>query len=219
MMVMVLVFLRSPAAEEGDATLTRVEQTFSWIQDLSATITITVDMERLNVPPMAGKMFFKQPDKLHIDADGFMMVPRDGLALGLSSLGSIYEVGDIASDTLNGKTCRRVILVGRDRKKQSFALYIDTTRWTPEGFVRTLPEGRNLTGLFTFSEKNGHWIPSRLDVRIASPSDESKEPAGLPETDFPRRRAQIPKRGTITIEYSDVKINAGIADAIFNKED
>jgi len=216
--VALVVFVYPTAARCGDGILERVEDTFTWIQDFSATLSITIDMERMNVPPMTGKLFFKQPDKIHIDAEGFMMVPRDGLALGLSSLGEKYEVSDIATDTLNGKTCARLMLISRDRKRQSFALYVDTTRWTPEGFVRSLPEGRTLTGVFSFAEQEGHWIPSRLDVRITSPADESTEAGGPPETDFPRRRPQIPKRGIITIEYSDVKINAGIADEVFKKE-
>ena len=217
--VLLLILLHPTPARCGDGILERVEQTFSWIQDFSATLTISVDMERMNVPPMTGKLFFKQPDKMHIDAEGFMMVPRDGLALSLSSLGRNYEVRDVATDTLNGKTCSRLTLIGRNRKRQPLALYVDTTRWTPEGFVRSLPQGRTLTGVFGFVEKEGHWIPIRLDVRIESPDDDSTDEGGTPETDFPRRRPQMPKRGLITIEYSDVEINAGIPDEIFKKED
>ena len=45
------------------------------VKDYSALLTATVQMERLKIPEMKVKIYFKEPDKIHIESKGFSMLP------------------------------------------------------------------------------------------------------------------------------------------------
>ena len=65
----------------AEKVLENVKAQFENIQDYTATITATVNIEKLHIPQMTIKVYFKQPNKVHIESKNFAMVPREGLAL------------------------------------------------------------------------------------------------------------------------------------------
>ncbi len=70
---------------------------------------------------------------------------------------------------------------------------------------------------FQYSRIDGFWLPSALTVEFASPPIESSE--GVPaEQGGPFGRRTPPHRGTLTIHYSDYRVNAGLPDSVFAPE-
>ena len=60
-------------------------------------------MEFLKVPDSEAKLYFKQPDKIHIESEGFAMLPKEGINFSPISLfesehTSFYEKEEMIED-------------------------------------------------------------------------------------------------------------------------
>ncbi len=99
------------AASDADTLLAKVVDGFADVRDFIVKIDAEVKMEQVQVPNMHATMYFKKPDKIHFDSEGFLFVPRDGIALNPVVLSDRYN----ASLDGIGKT-------GRQNDSISFSL-------------------------------------------------------------------------------------------------
>ena len=79
-----------------EAIIDSVHSRFNLIQDYSVQIKLTVDMDKFRMPRKRINVYFKQPDKLKIESDGFAIVPRQGVSVPviLDSLKALTLIGD-----------------------------------------------------------------------------------------------------------------------------
>ena len=204
----------------GDEILKNVEDALSGVHDFTVTLDVTVDFDRLKVPPMNVTMYFKQPDKVHFESERFALLPREGMALSTGRLKSRYTVERVEGDTLNGEQCWKLTLKPKaDRTGlRDLFLYVHPGRWTAERVVSPLFDERVMTASFSYDQVDGHWLPSFLVVKFESTSPDTTEETFLDQTDPPMRRPRLPRQGTVIVRYSDYKINTGLSDEIFRKK-
>jgi outer membrane lipoprotein-sorting protein len=204
------------SALSGEQVLENVGRAFAGIEDYTVTLDVSADLERLNVPQMQATMYFKQPDKVHFVTDGFALLPREGMALTLGRMRSKYAVESTKEEMLDGS---RVILLrlrprAESLRLQELLLYVDPVRWTVvRGHLR-LPEARAMTTTFEYERVEDRWLPSKMTVLFsAAPIDTAS--MNLFEQIAPTRRPQLPRSGTVTVRYSNYRINTGLSDDIF----
>lgn len=201
----------------GETILRNVESRLAAVHDYTVTLDIVADIERLNVPPMHVTMYFKQPDRVHLDAEGFAMLPREGLQPNVGKLLARYTVTRVDRDTLDGVQVQRVSLQARSDRNaaRSLAVYVNTGRWTTERIVTTGAGDRLATISFTYENIQGVWLTGGMTAAFSlAPADttESDLPAG------PLRAGQKPRNGTVTVRYSNYRLNTGLSDDIFTKD-
>ena len=208
------------AQVSGEEILKRVEENFPGVQDYTVVLDVTTNVERLNIPPMQVKMFFKQPDKFHFESDGFALLPREGLAFSASKTLSRFVIVNTDEDTLLQRRQFRLMLRPKDARAKvtSLLVYIDQGLWKPTRVVSSFFGGRTITATFAYERQGEYLMPSLLTVDLAAGAlgDTSDQAA---EMDTPQMaRSPIPRKGTVTIRYSDYEINTGLDDEIFNKK-
>ena len=209
--------------QNGDEILAKAVQGLEEVNDFSATIDAEVSMERVQIPKMHAELFFKKPDKVHFSSKGFLLVPREGIALNPSVLKEHYLTTSAVSDTVDGKRMFKLVLAAKDAKTRLRALstWIDPSNWTIAK-IETIPyEGRTLAMLFAYECQEGkYWLPSTLTVSFASESEKGqKEPASSMDNQFENAQRSLPRSGKVTVVYSNYKINIGLSDEIFEKKD
>jgi hypothetical protein len=204
--------------QSGEAILREVENRFARVHDFTVTLDVVADIERLSVPPMHARMYFKQPDKVHFETEGTAILPKEGLMLSVTRLTAKYTVEKTVNENLDGRGYYRITLKPRDQKTltRSIVVLIDSVRMTPGKIISQLPDGRLATASFEFVDVDGHWMPSMLLVAFAAQSSDSAVVSPW-EQESPLPRRQPPRKGTVTIRYSDYTINAGLDDALFEK--
>ena len=204
----------------GEAILRNVAASFPGVRDYSVTLDITPDIERLNVPPMHVKMYYKQPDKFHFESDNFALLPREGLAFNPERLLTRFSVEEVSGDSVDGKQELKLLLRPREERARAtkVLLYVDSSAWKPSRIVTSLFDGRTMTATFRYEEQSGHLMPSVLIVQFTSPTQDTTEQNSTVDEAAPIQRPQMPRRGTVTIRYSDYEINTGLSDDIFNKK-
>ena len=201
----------------GETILHNVEARLAPVHDYTVTLDVVADIERLNVPPMHATMYFKQPDKVHIDAEGFAMLPREGLQPNVGKLLAKYTVAGVGKDTLDGVPVRKVMLQAKSDRSfpRSLAVYVNPERWTTERIVTSGSADRLVTISFSYVQVEGVWLPGGMTAAFTlAPADsgETNPPAG------PLRMQQKPRNGTVTVRYSGYRLNTGLGDDIFAKD-
>ena len=63
-----------------------IQSKFNKINDYSVDIEIIIDVNFVDAPNSKAKLFFKQPDKVKIESEGFAIIPKQGLTFSPSEL-------------------------------------------------------------------------------------------------------------------------------------
>lgn len=211
-------------AQNGDTILAKTVKGFAGVQDFTVTINAEINMERVQVPKMNAKMYFKRPDKVHFTSDGFLLIPRDGVTLNPAVLSERYDASFVGTDTIGGEKMYKLQLAAKEKKTKLRQLYtwIDPAHWTVSK-IETIPyEGRTLSILFTYEFlRDKFWLPSKLVVSFGSTAEGEKaaeDSISQPAGQFAQMQRSMPRNGSVTILYSDYKVNVGLDDAIFEEK-
>lgn len=208
--------------QTGDEILRRVEQQLVSIQDYVVDLQAEVNMERLRIPTMKATMYFKKPDKVHFESEGFAMLPREGIAVNPAWLRERFTATVMGIDMVNGARTQKLQLAAKDastRIRQLF-LWVNTERWTVEK-METIPyQGRNLTVLFHYLRHEGrYWLPDTMRATFGfTVPDTSANPFINQYAPQMNEMQRQPRSGTVTVVYSNYRINVGLKDELFEKK-
>jgi outer membrane lipoprotein-sorting protein len=227
---LVLIFILlsvSPNAQtkDPDEILQKVKDEFKKVEDYIVNVRIKVDVSFLKIPEREAKIYFKQPDKIHIESEGFAMLPKQGLnfsPLGLleSKYTAFYEKNDVIKDI--PVVVIKVIPLESNSDIILSTFWIDTAR----NLILKIESSRRPTGLFTIEldykqiEKE-YVLPSSMIFTFTV--DPSLMPRGFSnemEDDAKKENGDDKKfkTGKVFINYYNYKVNTGIKDDFFEKK-
>ena len=217
--VIFLLCAEVSAQVSGDAILKKVEELYATISDYTVTLDIVANLERLSVPPMHVTMYFKKPDKIHFDAEGFALLPREAIGLNIGRIASRYSVESVEKELIDGDDDFKLTLKAKDENNRlrTLSLYVNPNRWTPDRIVSPLLDGRTMTALFQHQRVERRWVTSLLTVQFSSSVGDTSD-ANPPDMTPPPLRTQVPRTGSITIRYSNYRINTGLSDDVFERK-
>ncbi|MBI4429772.1 MAG: outer membrane lipoprotein-sorting protein [Ignavibacteriales bacterium] len=212
--------------KSGDAILRNVEKNAEGVQDFTVTLEGEIDMERLRVPRTTATMFYKKPDKVAFDSQGFGLVPREGVLLNATVLRQRYNSTIVGDDTANGRKVLKLQLVAKDPKTRlrELQLLVDAANWVIVRAQTTPYEGRVLTLEFSYrKESETYWLPRTMRatfgttvVPVERPRlDSNPAPAGQLE----EMQRSTPRSGSITINYTNYRINTNLPDSLFQAKE
>jgi outer membrane lipoprotein-sorting protein len=207
----------------GEEILRKAEENFHGIRDYTVSLDIIADIERMKVPPMHATMYFKQPEKVHFDAQGVVFLPREGMGVQFGQLTRRYAVDSVAREVVNGAHMHRLALHPRDDKAviRRMFMWIDGKRWTPERLRMPRADGRVLEAHLTYARIDQFWLPSRLVVTFTVPERDTT--SATPGTNPFARELPVATRGstrtgTVTVNYTGYRVNTGLPDSLFDSD-
>ena len=207
----------SLAGISGEDILKKGDSSFSAVTDYVVDLDVAADVERMNIPKTHAQLYFKQPDKVHIESDQFAMLPREGLVFSASKLLERFTVDEVHEKITGGSTLFVLLLRPKDERSRSrnLEVCIDSALLRPVTIVSSLFGGRTMTAQFSYREYDGIMMPSQMTVQFSTTeADTTEQPLPL-DQNSPFRRPRAPRSGTITIRYSNYRINTGLSDEIF----
>jgi outer membrane lipoprotein-sorting protein len=207
----------------GDDVLRKVEQNFREIKDYSVTLDIVADIERMKIPPMHATMFFKQPEKVHFDAKGFVFLPREGMGVQFGRLTQRYAVDSMAKENEGNSEKYRLVLHPREETAviRRLFMWVDATRWMPDRVLIPQRDGRAMEAHFTYERQaDRFWLPTQLEVSFqtsAKDTTTAAPPANPFERGMPTGSRSNARSGKVTVKYSDYRVNIGLPDSLFTE--
>ena len=202
--------------------LEKVKKEFEKIEDYQVDVKIKVDVDFLKMPDREATIFYKKPDKFHIDSENFALLPKSGLNFSpLGFLNYKYTSFYVREDTVKGKLTSviKVIPLEGDADvilstfwvdiKRNIILKVESSR-KPQGnffidmdYLKTI-EGYWLPASMTFSfTVDRSFYPGKFNEDQNSDSDKSNKDSAESET------------GKVYITYSNYKVNVGLSDELF----
>ena len=180
-------------------------------------VSVKSRLPGLTLPDRSGTLWFKRPDKLHLDGEGFMMIPREALMMDFSAMkDSLTEIALLNPDSL--KNTSQVMIEFRriedNRIIFSYAL-IDTINWTVKSI--RIDEGSRFRSTINFQyiQIEGVYVPSFVRAEIES--SQLHHRVVNPRT-RKRQQEKDDKSGYIELTFANYQINKGIDDSIFLEE-
>ncbi len=209
--------------KDADEILSKVVKGFEEVKDFSAVIDAEINMERVQIPKMHAELFFKKPDKVHFSSQGFLLMPREDVALNPAMLQEHYLTTSTMRDTIDGKRLFKLLLAAKDSKTRlrTLSIWVDPINWTITK-IETIPyEGRTLSMIFTYKcQQEKYWLPSKLVASFTSESDKTQKDTSSPiDNQLEGLQRSMPRNGTVTVVYSNYKINIGLSDEIFDRKE
>lgn len=200
----------------AEKILQNVKSNFDKVEDYSVVLDIKPNMERFRAKEMRLTLFFKQPNKIHVESKSFVMIPKQLFEINPSDLISKFDGTLIGKEEKNGMPAYKLRLVSKPEKgrppRESY-IWIDPARWVVIHFESTPAEGRNVVVNFEYTNVDGKYIlPSAMKASFYF----EQNPDSLAERVYSPNR--IPRKGTVDIFYSEYKVNQGLSDEIFEKK-
>ncbi len=209
-------------SKDPDLILKNVKQEFSTVKDYVADIKIKVDVKVLKVPETRAKIYFKQPDKIHIESEGFAMIPRKGLDFSPSSLlKDKYSAFYQKEDFVNGiKTAMIKVIPLEDNSNIILStLWIDQAKNVIRKIESTTKTNGTFTIILSYNSYNKFPLPDSMTFQF----DMSR--VDLVPNEFNDRIEKKNNKktlaglvGKVYIIYSNYIVNKGISDSIFEKK-
>ena len=196
--------------------LHNMKERFEPVKDYTVTLTATVNMERMQIPEMVITLYFKQPDKVHIEAKNFAMVPKDAIALNPTQLIDKFDATLVETIRGDNSTMYKLRLISKPEKgkpvRESY-IWVDGSRWVVTRLESTPTDVRRIAVDLEYAAIDGKYVlPSKIVARLDTqqPSDSSAERMYSPQ--------RMPRKGNVTIFYSDYRVNTGLSDELFEKK-
>jgi len=225
----IITFISVPAqTKDPNKILEAVRQKFNQAKDYQVNVNVKLDMSFIKVPDMNVKVFFKQPDRVKLQSEGFAMVPKQGLNFSPAQLlkGDFTTIY-VRSETIdNYKTNVVKVIPNSDSSDVILStLWIDAA----ESVIRkaeTSSKKGGTTKIEMNYESTKYGLPSQ--VKLSFNLGEMQMPTALPNQttekkesdDNGRRRNKaigegMSLKGSVIMNYKNYQINKGIADSFF----
>jgi len=212
-------------SKDPNEILNNVIKAFEEIEDYVVDVNIKVDVAFLKVPEANAKIYFKQPDKVHMESEGFALMPKQGMNFSPTGfLKTDYTAFYNKEIELNGTDVSIIKIIPLDESSD----VILSTFWVDQSKNRIMKveSSRKPSGTFTIDliypeDKPDLLLPASLVFTFAI--EEMHFPTGITgdsnsENNNENEKEDKDKMGKVYINYSNYQINQGLSDDLFENE-
>lgn len=186
---------------------------FKKLATYSSDVQFVFDIPSVNIKNVAGKTFYKAPDKYRVKIDGIAFIPNENPMKIYSYLSDDkkYNALTLPAETIQNMKCHVIniipngdaeFIIGKLWISQSNSCLYKIELTTRQGTVKM----EN-----TFKSMVKYGLPDKSKFYL----ENFKAPKG--KGLGPKKATTDEKTGTITMNYTNYKINIPIADTLFPK--
>jgi hypothetical protein len=205
-----------PGKDDGAKYLRNVTEKFAKISDYTVDVRVHLDMESVKAPDMTATIYYKSPDKIKVDSKGTFLLPKEVGVFNPRMFNSDeYSISILDTSRYDGAPAVRLSL---SSKKESFRgrdiiLTIDRSEWLIKDISIEPAAGSLMDAKIKYGSFSGFELPSEIDVNLNLPKADSTQ-----ENPMANRRFRGGMSGSVTIYYSNYRVNTGLSDTLFEKE-
>lgn len=223
---LLFLFLSVKSFSQGikpEIIINEVQNNFDRVQDYQVDVSIKVDVNFLKVPESKAKLYFKQPDKIHFESDGFALLPKEGMNFSPFA----FTKGDYTTlfekeETLNGikTTIIKIIPLGDVNNIILSTLWIDRAKKV----IRKVESTTKTNGTFVMElkyddPKLNYPLPTAMTfIFNIDKLNLPKSISGDMNTETKKEDDNKTTTGKVFIKYSNYKVNNGISDSMFDEK-
>jgi hypothetical protein len=200
-------------ALDARAVLSRAGAHYEAVKDYTVDAKLTVESPSMHVPEMKIRIFYKKPNKVHVESkDGFAMLPRQGAFFG-NPLRDMQAGSDLViekSERVLGADCYLVkgTFLHEGRSAQA-SVWIEKARYLVRQVAVNPEWGPSISAKLWYVRVGGrYWLPTTTAATISLP----------PMPDEHAEAESKPRGPTIVkLRFANYRVNTGLDDKIFQK--
>jgi hypothetical protein len=225
MRLLILLFLGyiSIFAQERDPNelLKTIQNNFNKIEDYSADIEIKIDVNFVDAPNSKAKLYFKQPNKVKVESDGFAIIPKQGLTFSPSELltnsySAIYIKAEIIDSFMVDVI--KVIPLEDSSNILLSTLWVDPLY----NVIRKIESVTKRMGTITIYLEYGNKATPSLPSIAKFFFNTTNSGHGTMFKNPNKNESNKKNRnlsGTVIVKYSNYLLNQKLSDSFFDEED
>lgn len=211
--------------KDATALLNNVKSNFARIKDYRAALDVKLDVDFLKVPEIKAEILYKAPDKFKLNAEGFALLPKQGLQFSpLALLNASYTSFVEREEVFDGVTCKvvKVVPLGDTKEIILHTLWVDESAF----IIRRIESTTRGNGTFSitlgYSPALLKKYPLPDEMNFEFDISKTNLPRGISPDSEPEKKSK--KRNAITkgkveIRYTNYRVNQGLSDDLFREKD
>jgi outer membrane lipoprotein-sorting protein len=216
--IVVLTLFNSLSAQQitADRILQNVKAEFDKVRDYTADLDIKPNIENVSAKEAHITLYYKQPNKVHIESKNFVMIPKQLFETNPAELISKFDATISGKEEKDGTSFYTLRLISKpetNRPVHESVVWIDGNHWTITAMETVPADGRKIRIEFTYSTVDGkYYLPSYIKAVLSTEQQEDTQ------SDKFHGGMRMPRNGSVEITYSHYVVNAGLSDEIFEKK-
>ncbi len=220
-----------PAAAAGPdpgKVFAELMRPYRGLNDYTVKIHVKVDIPDIRVRDFSATLYFKKPDKFHVETRRFAPIPRNlGVFNPFQFDPEKNRIEFQRTENLDGMPADLYRLEPRDAKTP-IRYYQVWVGGSPKRILQvesvSFQGTRGMVKIThqSVEQSSGKWLlPATVNVHLTFP-ERAQPPEGLTTQDNPisggmRRFEEMSGEGNITITYTDWQVNTGLDDSRFEQ--
>lgn len=204
--------------KDPNKLLQSAREKFEKVKDYEVDVSIKVDINFIKVPDTKAKIFFKQPDKVKLQSEGFAMLPKQGLNFSPAQLlKGDFSALFVRTETIDNRKLDVVKVIPNNDSADVVlsTLWIDAQQFVIRKIETTGKKSGTLQIELNYNDKNLA-LPSEVKFSFNPGTMPVDIPNNNQKPEEARSKKRGPMKGTVTLTYTNYKINKGIADSFFD---
>jgi hypothetical protein len=220
LLVLVLLFASvnlGAQTNDADAILKKAKDKYALIKDYQADVTIKIDIDFVKIPIKKAKVYFKQPDKVKFETNGFIMMHKKAMNFSIDNFikGNVTTLY-VKQEVIDKYAVHKIKIIPNDENSDMIitSLWIDVATFA----IRKVEHHSKTTGSFVMTmayARTDFNLPDVMNIQF----DAGKNALPIPFDDPAEKAKSMGKKkatkGGVTLTYRNFKVNQGVSDAIF----
>lgn len=208
------------AQDQSKIILDKVKSNFDLINDYSVEVIGKIQIPKAEIPDIKAKIYYKKPDKFHIESEGFSILPKRIINFDPQSLfGSNFKSLLMGEKEIDGKKHFEIKIIPDDSLNPNslITVYVDSKNFTVRKIILSGTGVKKIeSDLFFKLIDNKFWMPEKIETTFEF--NLFRFPRFKKMNKELNNQSNLPQQGVISLIYSNYVINNGIDDKIFKNK-
>lgn len=217
-----LVLLPLFGFAQTSAKLNKVVTKLNTVKDYTVDVDVKADIPMIKILPSKAKVYFKQKDKFKVVSKGIVILPKQGFTEINSFLTNKDKYMAIEGDTskIAGVKVHLITVIPKSEDNEIILakIWIDDARSLIMKTQVTTKTNGTVTTTYSYGDMAKYALPNKMVFEIDV--KKFKLPKSM-AADINQRSSEKKednrKKGTITVNLSNYKVNTGLSDEEFKK--
>ena len=201
--------------------LNLVQSDFEKIQDYSVDIEINIDVNFVDAPNSNAKLYFKQPNKVKIDSDGFAIIPKQRLTFSPSELlTDSYSAIFIKTEIVDSFMVDVIKVIPLEDSSDILlsTLWVDPLHNVIRKIESVTKKMGTITIYLEYGDKEIFMLPSVAKFFFnTTKSGHATMFSTMDKSEVNKEKGNL--SGSVIITYSNYLLNQNLDDSLFVDED
>lgn len=223
MLAALFVFLNCTSAVNAQTPkeiISRVNKNFSKVQDYAADLYMNFAIPGINIEPIQGKVYFKNPDKFRIKTKGIVFLPKQNpyYALALLKDTNAYTAIITGSEKIGNLNCSVINIIPNAESDLILGkFWVDANKGLISKSQLTTKNNGTITIENTYGALSNYALPDKIlfSIDVAKFKVPKAVAVDLNSKTTEKSEGSQKGIGTISLQFSKYLLNQKLKDEVF----